>query len=373
MKVLHIVATGQRRGAEVFASQLVGALAGDGVGQRVVILRSEVAPSVSFAAPTTVVGSGRRPIPGVKMNAEGVRNLGRVIASFRPDVVQAHGGEPLRYALAVDRGNGARIVYRRIGDATQFRGKNLLSRRAHVGLMRRAARVVSVAEALRSELVEQFGLTASRVVTIPNGVDVARLTRPRPRAEIRAELGVDSGAQVVLSLGALTWEKDPVGHVEIVRRAAKDRPRLVHMIAGDGPLRRDVEAAVDGSGAGSAIRLLGPRDDVADLLAASDVLLLASKTEGMPACVIEAGVAGVPVVAYALSGVPEVVVDAETGLLASPDDMGGLSTRLARLLDDDALRQRLGEAAQQRCRSRFDIDTVALEYLRVYRDVVTVA
>ena len=94
--------------------------------------------------------------------------------TFRPDVVQAHGGEPLKYALAVERGRGARIVYRRIGDARQFRGSRL-RRRAHVGLMRRAARVVSVADAVRTELVDEFGLSPSRVVTIPNGVDVDRM------------------------------------------------------------------------------------------------------------------------------------------------------------------------------------------------------
>ena len=80
--------------------------------------------------------------------------------------------------------------------------------------------------------------------------------------------------------------------------------------------------------------LLGARDDVPDLLAASDVLLLASRTEGMPACVIEAGIAGVPVAGYALSGVPEAVVSGETGLLVPPGDRDALVEAVDTLIGD---------------------------------------
>ena len=97
---------------------------------------------------------------------------------------------------------------------------------------------------------------------------------------------------------------------------AASRPDLTHLIAGDGPLRDAAETEAERLGGGERTRFLGSRGDVADLLAASDVLLLASKTEGMPACVIEAGIAGLPVAAYALAGVPEAVVSGETGLLA---------------------------------------------------------
>ena len=101
-----------------------------------------------------MVGDGGRRLPGIRVEAAAVGNLGRIVSSFGPDVVQAHGGEPLKYALAATRGSGARIVYRRIGETAQFAGSEL-RRRAHARLMRRAVRVVAVADALRAELIDR--------------------------------------------------------------------------------------------------------------------------------------------------------------------------------------------------------------------------
>jgi glycosyltransferase involved in cell wall biosynthesis len=126
------------------------------------------------------------------------------------------------------------------------------------------------------------------------------------------------------------------------------------------------------SGVGERMRFLGSRADVADILVAGDVLLLASRgdgMEGMPAIAIEAGLAGLPVVAYSVAGVPEVVVDGTTGLLAPPGDIDALTERLVALVLDPELRARLGSAARTRCRGRFDIQSVAPLYARVYEEV----
>lgn len=368
MKVLHVVATGDRRGAEVFASMLSSTLAGDGVDQRVAILRGVREPAVRFDVPFDILGDGSRRLPGIRMEPGTVRGLGRIVGGFGPDVVQAHGGEPLKYALAATNGSGARIVYRRIGDSAQFAGSEL-RRRAHARLMRRAIRVVAVADALRSELIARYGLAPGKVVTIPNGVDLGRMEPSRPRDDTRALLGIDPTAPVVLSLGALTWEKDPPAHVRIAADVARAHPDLIHVIAGDGPMRAETEAEARRLGVAGRTRFLGSRDDVPDLLAASDVLLLASRTEGMPACVIEAGVAGVPVAGYAIAGVPEAVVSGQTGLLSAPDDHRALAGDVARLLADAELRRGLGRAAAERCRAMFDIRRVAPMYHDVY-DVV---
>jgi glycosyltransferase involved in cell wall biosynthesis len=372
MKVLHVVATANRRGGELFAAALMGALAHEGVEQRVAILREASGPAVEFGVPRVVVGDGRRPLPGIRMEAGAARNLARIVASFGPDVVQAHGGEPLKYALAATRGSGTRIVYRRIGDSAQFAGSEL-RRRAHARLMRRAIRVVAVADALREELIARYGLVPSRVVTIPNGVDVEQLEPSRSAQETRAALGIEPAAPVVLSLGALTWEKDPLGHLAVAAGVAASHPSLIHLIAGDGPLRAQAEAEARRLGVGDRTRFLGSRDDVPDLLAASDVLLLASRTEGMPACVIEAGIAGLPVAGYALAGVPEAVVSGDTGLLVPPGDRGALIDAVATLVGEAELRRRLGDAARERCRVLFDIRRVAPMYRDVYEAVASAA
>jgi glycosyltransferase involved in cell wall biosynthesis len=190
---------------------------------------------------------------------------------------------------------------------------------------------------------------------------------------MRAALRIDPSAPVVLSLGALTWEKDPSAHLAVTGAIAARHPGLVHVVAGDGPLRQQAEDRARRLGAAARTRFLGSRTDVADVLAASDVVLVASRTEGMPACVIEAGIAGVPVAGYALAGVPEAVADGETGLLVTPGDRAALVDAVERLLLDAPLRARLGAAASARCRELFDIRRVAPLYGEVYRAIAEAA
>ena len=180
-------------------------------------------------------------------------------------------------------------------------------------------------------------------------------------------------ATVVLSLGALSWEKDPLGHLAVTAPLLRERPQTVHLFAGDGPLRPDLEAAARREGLESRVHVLGSRADVGDLLAASDLMLFASRTEGMPASVIEAGVAGLPVIGVALTGVPEVVEDGVTGLLVAPGDHDGLRTAVGRLPDDPWLRASMGDAARLRCRDRHGIAAVAAAYRGVYEELAGAA
>ena len=372
MRVLHVVATGQRRGAEIFTADLVGALDDVGVEQRVAVLRASAGLAVPFRAPATVLGVDTAGVPGVRMGLPGVAGLRRLLRAFNPDVVQAHGGEALKYALAGAAGGRRQVVYRRIGSSPAWIASG--PRRVVYGqLMRRATRIVAVAEAVRQETLQVFRLPAAHVVTIPNAVDATRLAPTRGRAAMREHLGIPADAEVILSLGALTWEKDPLAHVEVAARALAERPRAWHLVAGDGPLRGQVEAAVARHGIGDRVLLAGIRSDVADFLQASDVVLFASRSEGMegmPATVIEAGMAGLPVAGYAVAGVAEVVSSGETGLLAQPGDLGSLGGHVVAVLADPGRRRRLSEAARDRCRERFEIRAVAPRYLELYERLV---
>jgi glycosyltransferase involved in cell wall biosynthesis len=371
MRVLHVVATGQRRGAEIFTADLVGALEESGVTQRVGVLRGGGGLAVGYRAPTVVLGADAGGLPGIGVSAAGLRALRRTIRDWGPDVVQAHGGEALKYSALAAARTPTRMVYRRIGSTPRSIAHG--PRRAAYGrLMRRADRVVAVAEAVREETLAVFHLPAPRVVTIPNGVDARRLAASRDRADVRRSLGIPADAEVVLSLGALTWEKDPLAHVEVAEGVLARRPRAWHLIVGNGPLRGEVEAAVAASPTGARARLESARDDVGDLLAASDVMLFASCSEGMPGTVIEAGMVGLPVAGYDVAGVCEVVESGTTGLLARPGDTRGLTDHVAGLLADAERRRAMSAAARARCHARFDIDAVAPRYLDVYR-AVTVA
>ncbi|HXF71607.1 MAG TPA: glycosyltransferase, partial [Actinomycetota bacterium] len=255
MKVLHVVATSQRRGAEVFAADLVAALSDLGVEQEVAVLRDGLPPSVEFPVPAVDLGGEGDVVPGIRVAPRAVRGLRRAVGRFRPNVVQLHGGEPLKYAVAAGLDRRVPLVYRRIGDRRQLRG-GAPRTWVYGWLMRRAARVVAVADALRGELVERFRVPPSRVLTIPNGVDLRRLEGLASKDEARDLLGLPREARVILSLGALTWEKDPLGHLAVTGLVLEQHRGAFHLVVGDGPLRGRVAQAIRAGRFADRIRLL---------------------------------------------------------------------------------------------------------------------
>lgn len=355
--VVHVVTSDQRRGAEVFAADLVRALSTRGVEQRVVVLRPGRAVTVDFPVPTTRL---RAPAAALAGTAASVLGLRRALAAQPGAVVCAHGGEALRAAVLAGAG---RVVYRRIGSApvSVTRG---MRRQWHRWLMGRAGLVLCVAEALREETVRIFALPPQRVRTVPNGVDPQRLAAP-DRASCRQALNLPLDALVVLSLGALSADKDPLRALRITAPARERDRSVVHLLVGDGPLTADVQAR----GQGGQVVVLPARDDVGAVLGASDVLLLCSPSEGMPAVVIEAGLTGLPVVADRLPGVAEVVVDGGTGVLVPPGDDRAAAAAVRELLADADRRTRLGAAAAVRCAERFAIGPVADSYLAAFEEL----
>ncbi|MGH2723318.1 MAG: glycosyltransferase family 4 protein [Actinomycetota bacterium] len=363
MRILHVVATDQRRGGEILAGDVAGALAGEGIDQRVAVLRPTGGSGLSFAVPTVEMPRGWF-VPGLRTDAAAVRSLRRVVREWAPDVVQGWGGEPFRYAVFSARGRP--VVYTRIGLAAP-RATSGLRRLGHRRLMLRAARIVAVADAVRRETVGVFGIPADRVEVIPSARDARAVEATRSRGQTRRSLGLPTEVPVVLSLGSLSEEKDPLAHLEVVRRARDSVPDAVHVVAGDGPLREAVEEAARATG--PSVRFLGPVTETGNLLGASDVMLLASRSEGMPQVLIEAGMAGVASAAYAVAGVPELIVDGETGLLAPPGDVDALAGAVARLLSDEEARRAMGRLAHERCLAMFDVGVVAPRYLALYEEL----
>jgi glycosyltransferase involved in cell wall biosynthesis len=196
------------------------------------------------------------------------------------------------------------------------------------------------------------GKAAQRAIVIRNGIDADAL-RPEPaKPDIRHELtGGDLDAPVLLSLSRLDPRKGVDQLIRAVAALPDDLSATRLAIAGapslvpeHGELLRNLATELLGDRA----IFLGPRNDVPDLLRAADALVLASSLEGLPLSVLEAQSCGTPVVAYPTAGIPEVVTDGETGLLARADDPQDLARRLGELLRDGDLRARL--ATQGRAR-----------------------
>ncbi|MGH9199480.1 MAG: glycosyltransferase, partial [Acidimicrobiia bacterium] len=295
------MASQQRRGAELFARDLVSQLSLVGVDQRVVALRGPIAIPAVPGTPVTVLDRGRVRVPFLRMGIAPILHLRKLVGEWEPDLIQAHGGEALKNATLAAFGRSTPVVYRRIGETPPWarRGPR---RRVYSSMFRRAAMVIAVANSVREEMISLFHVAPTKVEVVPNAVDWSRVQPTKSRVEARDFMNLPQSGPLISSVGALIWEKDPLTHLEIVARVKQNHPDLVYVIAGDGPLREEMESYVRERDLVRSVIFLGSIASVSDLLSASDLLLFASRSEGMPASVIEAGMAGIPVVAFAVGG-----------------------------------------------------------------------
>jgi glycosyltransferase involved in cell wall biosynthesis len=214
---------------------------------------------------------------------------------------------------------------------------------------------VTVSEASRQLMIEHEGINGRDIVVIPNGI----ASRPAgDRARWRAELGLSEHAPVVGSVGNLRTEKAYEVLIEATVRLRRSvGPELRVLIAGEGPKRSALERLVEERGVAGTVTLLGMRSDIPDFLAALDVAVCCSDYEGSPLTVMEYMEAGLAVVATRVSGVLDVVIDGENGLLVPPRDPEALAAATARLLADTDARTTLGERGRELRRELWGLET----------------
>lgn len=206
---------------------------------------------------------------------------------------------------------------------------------------------------------------------IPNGIDVEAFARGRvDRAAARREMGVPSDAFLVASVGRLVPVKGHIHLIDALPEVLRWRPDAAVLIVGDGALRCDLEARARSLGVADRVFLPGHREGVADILEAADLFALPSLNEGLGLALVEAMAMGLATVASRVGGVPEVVLDGETGLLTPPRDAGALARAILRLMEDAEGRRRMGEAGRERARAHFSIERTVRETERLYEELL---
>ena len=211
---------------------------------------------------------------------------------------------------------------------------------------------------------------AEQYVAVPSGVPTAELRAAAPpRGEARARLGLDPDAFIVVGLGRLV----PIKGFDLLARAlpalVAQIPSARLLLVGDGAERAHLGAIAASMGVAERLRMTGETTDVASYLAAADVVAVPSRNEGMGRVIVEAMALGLPVVATAVGGIPDVVTDGECGRLVEPEDTDALAAALIELGRDPALRRKLGEAAVRRAEA-FSTAVASEKLLAVYATLV---
>ncbi len=220
----------------------------------------------------------------------------------------------------------------------------------------RVTAVIAISEAIAAGLTAQ-GITRSKIVVIPNGIDLAHFARGPERTAARQALGVPTDVFVIGCIARLSPEKG----LDVLLRAAERLPGVPVLVAGDGPDRDDLSRAAPPN-----VRLIGRIDDTRRLLRAADALAVPSRLEGQGIVALEAMASGVPVVASRVGGLAEMLADDETALLVPPDHPAALAHALTRLQTDEPLRLRLIANAAALVRDRYDLGLMVQQIEAVY-------
>jgi glycosyltransferase involved in cell wall biosynthesis len=329
------------------------------------------------AAPNAFVAAARA--AGVEVDVIGERfrfdprvigYLRRVVERRAPDIVQTHMIKSHFLARLAGLGRGRPWVAYHHGYTTTDL-KMLAYNRLNRWSLPAAERVITVCGPFAERLTRE-GVPRERINVRHNSVVAPPPADVDERRALREKLGADEGTRVVLAVGRLSREK---GHADLVRSLAALRglhPELDFklVIVGEGPERKRVEAEARAAGVLGHVVFAGHTANVRPYYAAADVLALPSHSEGSPNVLLEAMAAGLPVVATAVGGVPEIATNEESALLVPAHDTDAFAAALGRLLTDEALAGRLGRAAAARAIAEFSPEAYARGLVRIYQQLL---
>lgn len=226
---------------------------------------------------------------------------------------------------------------------------------------KRAAAVIAVSPPVVESLLKD-GIAQNKIHLVPMFVDLTRLQGEFEPKKLRRELGAEA-KKLVLSVGHLHPSK---GHEDLLR-AFVGLENVVLAIAGDGPQRANLEKQIGALKLENHAHLLGERDDIPALLKAADIFCLLSTEDPFPGAIIEAMGAGLPVVACNAGGVPQIVDDEKTGILVAPHAPDQAARALKRILEDDNLARKMGDAGKTRAESEFSFEQTLDAFEVIYR------
>lgn len=227
-------------------------------------------------------------------------------------------------------------------------------------------RIICVSDFIKNLVIPEIKYP-ERCITIHSGIDINKFNRPKG-SELLKEFGFDSTFKAIGNTSAIADHKDYFTFVETAEYVLQQKENIVFFIAGDGPLKNVIKDYIDSKNLQNRIILLGFRDNIIDLLPEFDCFLMTSKTEGLGTSLLDALACGVPVVATKTGGIPEVIIQSETGLISEVGDFESLGKQVIQILEDSFLAQKLIRGGKKHVQN-FSIESTAektyTEYLNI--------
>ena len=289
--------------------------------------------------------------------------LSRLMISENIDIIHAHTGHAHTLACLARRmaGRARVIVSRRVAFPPR---QNPLSRFKY----RCPDCYIAISDCVAQALMA-FGVPESKVTVVHSGIDMQRFTE-EPLS--RREIGVPEGVPLLGAVGSLVEAKDHATLIAAMRIVVDTEPLIRLVIAGEGPLRTEIELQILHLGLEDNVILLGHRTDIPQLLAALDVFVMSSVSEGLGTSVLDALACGLPVVATQAGGIPEMIHNGETGILVPTGNPEALAEGLLRLLRDGTAARAMAQRGKALVAEKFTVEAMVRGTVDVYEKVLDV-
>lgn len=229
---------------------------------------------------------------------------------------------------------------------------------------------VCVSEEVRQAIINTHKVMPSKAVTIHNGIATESLRCQKSHEEIYEKLNIPRNKTIISLIGRLVWVKGVNFLLQAAANLSKKYTDIHFLIVGDGPLKNTLEQQANNLGINDKCSFIGFQEDIPAILKITDILVLSSHIEGLPMVILEAMASGIPVVASAVGGIPEVVEDGKTGFLVQPGNPYSLSEKLAELIIDKNLRERMGESGKLKVEKSFSESVMIQETEHVYLNMI---
>jgi glycosyltransferase involved in cell wall biosynthesis len=296
-----------------------------------------------------------------------VWRLARLLRRQRPHLVRCYNVEALFHAVPAAALARRPVLYYNGGRVIPEAPRRI---RLERWLCRGVRRIVVPSRDLMEYMVRKVSLPAPAFRVIENGVDLVRFHPGRMEADERAALGLPREGRLVGAVGRLVAQKDYRSLLQAFAAAGRQVPEARLVIAGEGPLRRDIEAFRAELGLEGRVFLLGARTDMPAVYRALEAFVSTSRWEGLSNVLLEAMATAVPPVMTRVEGVGRVISEGKDGLIVEPGDPEGAAAALTRVLTEPGLAARLGAAAREKVQREFSLERMVRDYEGLYDELV---
>lgn len=359
MRILHLIQKPQNRGAETFACQLANH-------------QEKLGNEVMVAS----VFSGNANLPWKKemesleasvanrfFDLKAWNKLNRLIRKFNPDIVQANSADTLKYAIFSKKVFGweAPVISRNASEVGRYI-KSPLQKSLNSFFYKNVDYVISVSHASKNDILKLFPFLSNKTKVIPVGLE--------PISKIEKIDLKPQDCQHIVHVGGFTFEKNHEGILRIFQPLLRSNQKIHLHLVGDGPLKSKIEQEVKNLGLASRITFYGFVNNPLSYIKAANVFILPSIIEGLPAVILEAMFCKIPVIAYNVGGIGEIVVNGKTGWLIEKNDESGFKHTLDKVLGSSETNFSKIEIARKMVTDNYSNELITERFLNCYNEII---